>query len=82
MQVDRLPDLSTPNIDKTFMALRALLVDSAKPGDAPTSMQAVHAAQNHLSEAFLVSTRTQANSLFQTLMQYEGTIKAGKTPSK
>lgn len=82
MEVDRFPDLSRPKIDQTFMRLREILVDNAKRGDPPTSMQAVHAAQGRLSEPFLMSTRTQANAEFATLMQYEGTIKSGNTPSK
>lgn len=82
MQVDRSPDLATSKVDQVFKDLRAMLVDGPAAGSPPTSMQAVHAAQDGLSEPFLRSTRAQVNADFAVLMQYEATIKAGKTPSQ
>lgn len=82
MRVDAFPNRATQQIDQTFDALRDVLITMPKPGADPVSMQAVHAAQNSLSEAYLRGIRVQANVLFSTLMQYEVTLKSGSTPSK
>jgi hypothetical protein len=82
MRADAIPDFSTPKLDETFANLRGVLMEAPRAGGLPTSMQAVHASQGRLSEAFLLSTRSQANALFATILQYELTLKAGETPSK
>lgn len=82
MRVDASPNRATQKIDQTFDALRDVLITMPRPGADPVSMQAVHAAQNSLSEAYLRRMRVQANALFSTLMQYEATLKSGSTPSK
>jgi hypothetical protein len=82
MRVDASANRATQKIDQTFDALRDVLITMPKPGADPVSMQAVHAAQNSLSEAYLRGIRVQANALFTTLMQYEVTLKSGSTPSK
>ena len=81
MRVDALPNRATPKIDQTFDALRDVLLSAPQGGADPTSMRAVHAAQDHLSAAYLRSLRTQSNALFSTLIQYEATLKTGKSAS-
>jgi hypothetical protein len=82
MRVDASPNRATQKIDQTFDALRDVLITMPKLGADPVSMQAVHAAQNSLSEAYLRRIRVQANALLSTLMQYEVTLKSGSTPPK
>lgn len=82
MRLDGTPDLSTPKIDGSFAQLKAILVDFPAQGETPTSMQAVHAQQDRLSDGFLKSTRAQANALFGTLERYELTLKNGKSTPK
>jgi hypothetical protein len=82
MRVDSSSDASKSNADSSFEALREILVSAPAPGTDPTSMQAVHEAQDRLGQAFLISTRSEVNTLFATLMRYEMTIKAGQSPAK
>jgi hypothetical protein len=82
MRVDSSPDASKSSADSSFDALREILVSAPAPGADPSSMQAVHEAQNRLGQAFLIATRSQVNTLFATLMRYEMTIKAGQSPAK
>jgi hypothetical protein len=82
MRVDSSSDASKSNADSSFEALREILVSAPAAGAEPTSMQAVHEAQDRLGQAFLTSTRREVNTLFATLMRYEMTIKAGQSPAK
>lgn len=82
MRVDSSSDASKSNADGSFEALREILVSAPAAGAEPTSMQAVHEAQDRLGQAFLISTRREVNTLFATLMRYEMTIKAGQSPAK
>jgi hypothetical protein len=81
MRIDGTPDLSTQKVDSLIKDMRLILLDPPPRGQDPTSMQAVHEAQDRLGASFLRSTRAQVDVLFATLVKYELTLQSG-TSSK